>query len=237
MSFLTAEWRRLILANYTLDPALLQNYLPAHTELDLWQGQCYVSLVGFMFKNVRLLGIAVPFHTQFEEVNLRFYVRHYDGRQWRRGVVFVSEIVPLPAVSWVANTIYKENYRTMPMQHSWQLADHNTTMHTAYSWQYKGKWYRLAVDTDVQATPIVAGSEAEFITEHYWGYARRNAQQTNQYEVQHEHWQQYAVQQFQTNADFGELYGTHFAVLNHQQPHSVLLAEGSAVQVLGKTII
>lgn len=118
MSFLKAEWRKLALANYIIDQKLLVKYLPAGTELDLWNGNCYVSLVGFMFVNTKLLGIKIPFHTNFEEVNLRFYVKRFDQGEWKRGVVFIKEIVPKPALTFVANTVYNENYETLPMEHS-----------------------------------------------------------------------------------------------------------------------
>src|SRR5688572_25492729 len=121
MSFLKAEWRKLAIANYAVDPTVLEKYLPAKTELDLWNGTCYVSLVGFRFTNVRLFGIPIPFHRNFEEVNLRFYVRHNHNGEWRRGVVFVKELVPKRAITFVANTIYKENYQTVKMDHRWQL--------------------------------------------------------------------------------------------------------------------
>lgn len=78
MSFLKAEWRRLALVNYIIDKHLLVKYLPAGTELDLRNGNCYVSLVGFMFINTRLLGLRIPFHKNFEEVNLRFCVKRFD---------------------------------------------------------------------------------------------------------------------------------------------------------------
>jgi uncharacterized protein YqjF (DUF2071 family) len=87
--FLTAEWRKLIMANYKVDASLLEPYLPAKTEIDPWQNECYISLVGFMFTNVKLKGVAVPFHTSFPEINLRFYVRHKsENNDWKRGVVF-----------------------------------------------------------------------------------------------------------------------------------------------------
>lgn len=108
MSFLTAEWRKLVIANYAIDEKILLPYLPVGTELDTWNGTCYVSLIGFLFKNTRLLGIKVPFHTNFEEVNLRFYVRYKDEGIWKRGVVFIREIVPKYALSFVANVIYNE---------------------------------------------------------------------------------------------------------------------------------
>lgn len=117
MSFLKAEWRKLVLANYTIEPEILSKYVPFGTELDLWNGKCYVSLVGFMFLNTRLLGVKIPFHVNFEEVNLRFYVKRLDRDTWKRGVVFIKEIVPKPALTFVANTVYQENYETLPMQH------------------------------------------------------------------------------------------------------------------------
>lgn len=107
------------MANYVVDKDLLKPYVPNKTELDLWNNKCYLSLVGFMFLNTKVLGFKVPFHVNFEEVNLRFYVRYREGAEWKRGVVFIKEIVSRPALTFVANTIYKEKYETMPMGHSW----------------------------------------------------------------------------------------------------------------------
>ncbi|HXO77685.1 MAG TPA: DUF2071 domain-containing protein, partial [Puia sp.] len=87
--FLTAEWRKLIMANYPVDPADLTSLLPVRTELDRWDGEVYVSLVGFQFREVRIRGLPIPFHTRFPEVNLRFYIRFKEGETWKRGVVFV----------------------------------------------------------------------------------------------------------------------------------------------------
>ena len=113
-TFLTAEWRKLIMANYVVPEESLRPYLPAGTELDLYQGQPYVSLVGFLFQNTRLKSIPIPFHRTFEEINLRFYVQHTTSTgERRRGVVFIRELVPRLALSLVANTIYGENYATV----------------------------------------------------------------------------------------------------------------------------
>jgi uncharacterized protein YqjF (DUF2071 family) len=68
--FLTAEWRHLAMLNYIIDPALLKPLVPAGTELDFWGGQTYVSMVGFLFLNTRVRGIPIPFHRNFEEINL-----------------------------------------------------------------------------------------------------------------------------------------------------------------------
>ena len=122
-TFLTAAWRKLIMAQYEVAPQLLERRLPPGLELDLYEGRCFVSLVGFLFDRVRILGLPVPFHTRFEEVNLRYYVRRRlpDGSS-RRGVVFVSEIVPKPAIALVASALYGEAYATAPTRHYWGSA-------------------------------------------------------------------------------------------------------------------
>ncbi len=227
--FLTAEWRKLALAQYTVDPQILLKYLPPHTELDTWQGKCYVSLVGFMFMNVKLLGVNIPFHTNFEEVNLRFYVRYKDRKEWKRGVVFVKEIVPLPAITFVANTIYKEKYQTLPMKHVW-IAQENQ-LEVDYLWKNK-IWNNFQVVANPHSVEIASGSEEEFITEHYWGYTNIGNNKTSEYGVEHPRWQVYPVKSYKINADFGVNYGNDFAFLNHAQPDSVFLAEGSEIKVL-----
>ena len=229
-TFLTAEWRKLAMAQYAVEPAALASYLPAGVELDLFEGRCYVSLVGFVFDKVRLKGVPIPFHTKFEEVNLRFYVRRQDADGgWRRGVVFVRELVPLPAITIVANTFYEEPYATVPMRHA--ILQNNTTVSVAYEWKYRGEWHSLSVDAAPLPVAIEPASVEEFITEHYWGFTKRSDGGTSQYEVKHPGWVVYPVRKYRIEADFGALYGTQFAGLNTAEPESVLLAEGSAVSV------
>lgn len=232
MSFLKAEWRKLALANYEVDSSLLAEYVPFGTELDLWNGKCYVSLVGFMFLNTRLLGVSVPFHTSFEEVNLRFYVRRLENKVWKRGVVFIKEIVPKPALTWVANTVYKENYEALPMKHEWSETEHERLV--AYSWKKNARWQTFRVRAKREAAVIEAESEAEFITEHYWGYAKVSATKTNEYEVTHPRWTAYDVLDYTIDVDFNEVYGVEFSFLNKLEPVSVMLAEGSETTVENK---
>lgn len=235
MSFLTAEWRKLAIANYAIDPALLTPYLPLGTELDIWNGTCYVSLIGFLFKNTRLMGIRVPFHANFEEVNLRFYVRYQDKGLWKRGVVFIKEIVPKFALSFVANTIYNENYVAMPMSHIWSESE--TERLVEYGWKQGKQWQRFSIVAEKELSEILPETETEFITEHYWGYARYNAARTNEYEVKHPKWAQYQVKSYEIDVDFGLTYGTQFNFLNQQSPVSVMLAEGSEISVEQKKVI
>jgi len=235
MSFLTAEWRKLAIANYVVEKELLTPYLPAGTELDLWNDICYVSLIGFLFKNTKLLGFSIPFHANFEEVNLRFYVKYNDKGVIKRGVVFIKEIVPKFALSIIANAIYNENYEAMPMSHC--LKENEEERHVEYRWRYNNQWQSFSITANKALSEIQAGSETEFITEHYWGYARYKAEKTNEYEVKHPKWAQYKVKGFNIAVDFGLVYGQNFSFLTEQQPVSVMLAEGSDISVERKNTI
>jgi uncharacterized protein len=206
--FLTAEWRKLIMAQYAVEPATLAPYLPSGTVLDFYQECCYVSLVGFLFDRTRLKGIPIPFHTSFEEVNLRFYVRRVesDGNS-KRGVVFIREFVPRHAITLIARTLYEEPYSTLPMRHS--IAPE--TMDVSYEWRYGGRWHSLAVRASPGSQPIAEGSEEEFLTEHYWGYTKRSKGATSQYEVRHPRWLVYPIESYGVKVDFAALYGSQFA--------------------------
>jgi uncharacterized protein len=232
--FLKAEWRKLAMANYAVDKAILSKYLPHATEIDFWNDTCYVSLVGFMFLNTRLKGFRIPFHGNFEEVNLRFYVKHKALEGWKRGVVFVKEIVPRPAITFVANTIYHEKYETMRMDHAWHTD--NNLLDVEYRWRKKNR-NTFKINANATGIDIVGGSEEEFITEHFWGYTRVSAQTTSEYGVEHPRWQVYPVNNYHIDVDFGGVYGTDFAFLNDQKPLSVFLAEGSEIIVRAGTII
>ena len=233
-TFLKAEWRKLAMANYEIERSVLEKYLPFATEIDLWKDKCYVSLVAFMFVNTRLKGFRIPFHDTFEEVNLRFYVRHNRNREWKRGVVFVKEIVPRPAITFVANTIYNENYETMPMHHAWETDTNSQKV--SYSWKKK-RWHSFTVEAEKKPIDIAAGSEEEFITEHFWGYTKIDLQTTSEYGVEHPRWQVYPVTKFFIDVDFQKVYGNDFGFLSGQRPTSVFLAEGSDIVVRSGTII
>lgn len=227
--FLSAEWRKLALANYVVDKEILMRYLPPFTELDDWHGEYYVSLVGFMFLDTRLLGIKVPFHSNFEEVNLRFYVKYNDNGIWKRGAVFIKEIVPKPAITLVANTIYKEKYQTLPMKHSWNLNEQQ--LEISYSWKVD-KWNSFSVISAPESQAIAVNSDEEFITEHYWGYTKIGKNRTSEYGVEHPRWEVYPIKSYNIDVDFEANYGKSFGFLKERKPQSVMLAEGSAIRVM-----
>lgn len=224
--FLTAKWHDLVMANYEADPAVLAGRVPAGTEIDLHEGRCYVSLVGFMFLDTRVLGVPVPFHVNFEEVNLRFYVRREAaGGEVRRGVVFVKEIVPRAAIAWVARSLYGEPYE------AWTMAHTKTIDEVSYSWSNGARRNRIAAAVGENLGVPAAGSHGEFIIEHYWGYTKRGPARTDEYKVEHPKWELFSVDSAVIDVDFAATYGSDFEFLNTREPFSVLLAKGSEIAV------
>ncbi|OCB70473.1 hypothetical protein B0A79_00095 [Flavobacterium piscis] len=232
MNFLKAEWKNLALFNYEVDAKILEKYVPAGTEIDLWNNKCYVSLVGFMFKNTKVLGLKVPFHVDFEEVNLRFYVKRFENGEWKRGVVFIKEIVPKKAITFIANNLYQEHYETQKMRH--KIIEGDTTNTFIYQWKSNEKWNTIELETKKDLTKNKIDSEAEFITEHYFGYTKITKDLTFEYEVQHPRWEQYEVLDHNTDIDFEKTYGEDFKFLQNIKPASVFLAKGSKITVKNK---
>lgn len=232
--FLKAEWRKLAMANYVVDPALLLPYVPLKTELDFFtlpgddRKRCYLSLVGFMFQNIRVRGVKIPFHVNFEEINLRFYVRCREGDKWKRGVVFIREIASKPMVTLVANTLYNEHYVTMPTEHSFIASP--GTLNVEYRWK-NSHWNAFRVATEKTPVPIAPGSEEEFILENYIGYTKTRKDYSFEYLVEHPKWEVYTVRSYRLDVDFGSLYGETFGFLSKEKPASVFLAEGSEIVV------
>ena len=223
--FLTAKWHDLIMANYEVDPSLLAARVPAGTEIDLHEGRCFVSLVGFMFLDTRVLGFLVPFHVNFEEVNLRFYVRREVDGEIRRGVVFIKEIVPRFAIAAIAKTLYGEPYETAVMRN---IRD---TGKVKYNWIKGKRIFGLKVSRGENLGVPAVASHEEFIIEHYWGYTKRNECRTDEYKVEHPKWTLYAARHPRISVDFGAVYGREFAFLKRKTPYSILLAKGSEISV------
>ncbi|OYU79526.1 MAG: hypothetical protein CFE23_13560 [Flavobacterium sp. BFFFF1] len=235
MSFLKAAWKNLGIINYEIDPAILEPYVPKGTTLDFWNGKCYVSVIGFLFADVRILGIKFPYHVNFEEVNLRFYVKRTEKGKDKRGVVFIKEIVPKPAISIVANLLYNEHYETLKMSHSFAETADNYIF--TYNWFPKKQANTIRFEMKKEPIAIPEGSEAEFITEHYFGYTKVNGDKTFEYEVTHPRWQQYEVTDYGLEVDFEQNYGKAFSFLKNQKPISVMVAKGSTITIERKKTI
>jgi uncharacterized protein len=233
-SFLTANWRYLAMLNFVVDPAILAPLVPSGTELDFENRETFVSVVGFLFLDARLLGLPIPLHRDFEEVNLRFYVRKKSADTWRRGVVFVRELVPKRAIALIARSFYGEPYLAVPMKHDIEHVD--LKLKVEYSWRRGTKWESLKMSARGEPQIISAGSHAEFITEHYWGYTSVRAG-CSEYRVQHPRWKTWKAETFEIRADVAALYGEQFAETLSAKPRSAFIADGSPIEVERREIL
>ncbi len=225
--FLSAEWRWLVMLNYEVESSILAPFLPRGVELDLWQGRAIVSMVGFRFLRTKVLGVPIPWHTDFDEVNLRFYVRRETPGEVRRGVVFVKEIVPKRAIAFTARAFYGENYVTHKMRH--RVEPERGIFE--YEWNAHGRWNRIAAHTSGESAPLAPGSEEEFTFEHYYGYTRRSAERTIEYRVNHPKWRTWPADSCEFSADIAALYGPQFVESLSAHPRAAFVADGSPVTV------
>src|SRR5436853_589328 len=171
--FLTANWRYLAMLNFVVDPKIVASLIPPGTEIDFENGETFLSVVGFLFLDTRLLGLPIPLHRDFEEVDLRFYVRKKSADTWRRGVVYIRELVPRRAIALVARVIYGGNYLALPRMH--QLDHVDLKLIVEEFWRRGRKWESLRISASSEPQRISVGSHTEFTTGHYWGYTRVRA--------------------------------------------------------------
>lgn len=228
ITFLKANWENLIMANYEIEPFILEPYLPKGVELDFFNDKTYVSLVGFMFKKTKLFGVPIPFFGSFEEINLRFYVKKVENRKIKRGVVFINETVPFKIVALLANKLYKEHYIAIPTKNTIDITEHK---HINYEWKINNKWNSLSVKSDTNKIKIEKGTIEEFIFERYFGFTKLSNFSSQEYKINHPKWVTNKILNTCIDCDFRSMYGDDFSGLNNQKPDSVLLAEGSHVSV------
>jgi hypothetical protein len=228
--FLTAEWRYVSMLNFEIEPSVLARILPKGTELDESRGRHFISLVGFLFLDTHVLGVPAFFHRNFEEVNLRFYVRRDVGSERRRGVVFIRELVPLPLVAGAARLTYNEPYHTIPMRHT-VVATDGELQSIEFCFGLQRDECRFALHVGDGPKAMAAGSDEEFLSERLWGYTRQRDGGTVEYRVEHSRWKVWSPAAFQLDGPLAEFYDEPFASILSEAPASAFIADGSAVAV------
>lgn len=225
--------------NYAVNPALLAGRVPPGTELDFFDGRAYVSVVGFRFLSTRVLGLAIPLHQDFDEINLRFYVRRRAEDGWRRGVGFVRELVPKPAIALVARLGFCEPYTAVRMSH--EVRDDGAGLErrvcVAYGW--RDGTGECSIRLRAQSDPAIpaAASVEQFIAEHYWGYGIDRRRRGLEYAVRHDPWRVWRAEDAAFAGSAARMYGPELAKAISGTPDSAFLAEGSAVSVSWANII
>lgn len=224
---LSGQWRKLIMANYSVPSSILKKYIPHGTKLSLFNGQCYATIAGFMFLDAKIKKLKIPFNHNFEEINFRFYVENADpAAAPQKGVVFIKEIINRPLIGIAARLIGGERYTIHPTRHVYETQKNNLLI--SYHWKQE-EWFRLQVKAENRHYPFSAGSEEEFILRNHYGYTKNSNESTSKFFVEYPEWVIYPIQKYKINVDFGSLYGVEFSFLNQKVPHSVYLAEGSDI--------
>ena len=101
----------------------------------------------------------------------------------------------------------------------------------AYHWRSGGHELGLELTDAGAPTLPAAGSEEEFVIEHYWGYTAQRDGGTIEYRVEHPPWRVSAAASARLHGDVGGFYGPPFADVLCGTPVSSFLAEGSPVTV------
>ena len=91
----------------------------------------------------------------------------------------------------------------------------------------------MSATGEPQAIP--AGSHAEFITEHYWGYTSVRAG-CSEYRVEHPRWKIWNADSFELRVDIASLYGNQFVETLTVPPRSAFIAEGSPIIVERRSV-
>lgn len=227
--FLRAEWRQLALLHFEIEPARLALFVPPGLELEGYDGRHYLGLVGFRFLRTRVLGVPVPFHQAFPEVNLRFYLRGRVGGQWRSGVRFLRELVPRRAVAWAARASYGEPYERLPMESVFEPSGAVLASRLSYRWSTPLDGFGFQVER--LSTPLPPGGLESFLAEHHWGFGLDRGGHPLAYHVAREPWTLYPTELTQTWGDLGTFYGEPFAEVLRRPPASVIVADGSPIAV------
>jgi uncharacterized protein YqjF (DUF2071 family) len=235
-AFLRARWCDLIFCSWPVAPELLATHVPRGTTVDVHDGSAWISIVAFAFRDTRMLGLPIPGHVHFPEVNLRTYVRraHPDGD--RRGVVFLEELVPRRAIAWTARALYDEPYHACPMWGRNEVVDERSqARRVTYGWERAGSRPTVSAEFSGAPTALRDGSITAFIAEHYWGYTPRRGGWTQEYQVNHLPWRVWESADISLSADVATYYASQHDVrlvgaLRGAAP-SVFVAEGSPVTV------
>lgn len=222
-----------MLVTWRIPADLLAPHLPPGLEPDTLpgdpEGVAYVSVVAFRFLDTKVKKISVPLHSDFPEVNLRAYVRERGGG--RRGVTFVAELVPKPAIAVVANLIYHEHYRAVPM--SIDVDDDGGVHRLSLSIEIGERTHGLVITGDLATVTPPADSTEHFFKEHEWGFGRDGDGNLVVYRVHHPVWAVYptSLDRLSLAFDFGELYGEPWSLLDRERPFHVAFAVGSEIAV------
>lgn len=225
----STEWKKVALANYIVPQEVVEKYLPQHTKIDFFNGNCYVSLVGYRYTKIKIADVKIPLIPDFEEIDLRFYVKRFDGGSWRKGTVAISRILNAPGLDKLGNTLFQGNLSSTPT--SGEIHETEDKLDVKYSWKLNNEPQYIRVKSSKLASPFQKDTETEFLLNRPYIYQQFGDDHSQEIELKHASWHLYPVEEYSINADFSRQFDPIFSILNSATPQSVMLAEGSTVDV------
>lgn len=226
---ISSEFRKVALLNYVVPPEVVEKYLPKYTKPDLYNGNCFISLVGFQVKKLKVNELKVPLIKDFDEIDLQIYVKRFNGATWEKGVVVISRIFDQPGVAELTNTIFKTNYSSMPT--TGEVMETEKSLEVKYSWRLNGEQQSFSVKSNKLAAPYDKDTQASFLLDRPLGFIKTNNKETLQYTVSHADWHLYTVDEYAIDVDFSRQFDPVLNILNSMIPYSVILTEGSTVEI------
>lgn len=154
------SWRDLLFAHWPVPAERMRALVPAPLELDVFEGDAWVTLAPFRVAGLRLRGLPpFPGVSDFPELNLRTYVRAAG----RAGVWFFS----LDAASAMAVTAARTLYR-LPYHHAaMRLARANGWIDYSSRRMRGDAVFEARYRPTGEAILPVPGTLAHFLTERY----------------------------------------------------------------------
>jgi uncharacterized protein YqjF (DUF2071 family) len=228
-NIISGSWQKIVLVNYIVSPGVLLDLLPSGTQVSFFEGKCFITLAGFVFSDITVLGVRLPFHRHVPEVNLRFYVESSFEKDRKRGVVFIKELASKRLLATMANRFYMQNYSVKNIGYTYE--EQRSTASIKYTWGRLRRNTMKAKLGRVPAAPVKPHSEADFILHNFFGYSNKPDKPTVRYEVSHPLWTLSNVLDWKVKVNFEKSFGKRFAFLSDQEPHSVFVTEGSTIAI------
>lgn len=223
--FMSCSWTNLLYVNFRIDAKLINALLPKDLEADLFDGFAILSFVGFRFTDARLLGIKIPFHQKFPEINLRTYVKSKKNPT-EKGIYFISEMVPKFMTYFVGKFIFGEPFSRINVQ---EILNENSF---GYKIENKNEGLEMSAILSQNLNEQIKNKEEEFIVDRVFAFCGKANKKSKKYEVQHPKWNLMKAEN--SNYIFSNLSHISKLLNNFLQgatPSSIFATDGSAVDV------
>lgn len=231
---LAADWRNPLIFSWPVSDKVLEPMVPAGLELDRWEGNAYVSLVGLRFERVRVFGLPSP-QGAYDEINLRFYVRRdRTSSDSGAGVVFIRQLVPQRMTAWAARIMYREPFEAVRTGHRFSetgSANVPAPDYVAYHWRRGERQQRFWARAVCEPEGAQAGSVEDFLTNRYWGYNGNPKAGTRTYHLSRREWKLRKAAEWGLECDLNEEYGGCLGNELRAPPISVLIATDCRAEV------